>query len=214
MVCNNVRIVYMCMHVGVNKYAANRYCSLACAYNELDKHSHSVWWHQYQNHVQLNTCIHTYILFASIDWPRCFEGSMKTVFIFHHSLVHTYTAVRLAELLVENPLHTYIHKYMLHHINAPHSNRRHESYRPCDGRSSSSSSSSMEKWGTATPEMIQSMKAARWESKLNSMNTVRWMNAHPLRVCVPSYGDRNLQWTVQGKQRKKGRLYLHISSYS
>ena len=122
-------------------------------------------------------------------------------------------AVRLAELLKKALyIHTYIHVcYIM--LNAPHSNRRHEWYRPCDCGSSSSSSSSMEKSWTATPEMIQSMKSARCESKLNSINTVRWMLVN-LWVCVTSYGDWNLQWTVQGKKRKKARLYLNISSYS
>ena len=112
----------------------------------------------------------------------------------------------------KSPIHTYMHAcYTM--LNAPHSNRRHESYRPCDCGSSSSSSSSMEKSWTATPEMIQSMKSARWEWKLNSINTVRWKLVN-LWVCVTSYGDWNLQWTVQGKKRKKARLYLNISSYS
>ena len=72
-------------------------------------------------------------------------------------------AVRLAALLEKALyIHTYIHAcYTM--LNAPHSNRRHESYRPCDCGSSSSSSSSMEKSWTATPEMIQSMKSAGWD---------------------------------------------------
>jgi hypothetical protein len=88
--------MYVCMYRAFSSSSANLTAIdiarlLVHTYNELGKHSHSVGWYQYQNHVQLNTCIHTFFLPALNDWSRFCEGRIKTVFIFNHSLVHTYT---------------------------------------------------------------------------------------------------------------------------
>ena len=88
--------MYVCMYRAFSSSSANLTAIdvarlVVHTYNELGKHSHSVGWYQYQNHVQLNTCIHTFFLPALNDWSRFCEGRIKTVFIFNHSLVHTYT---------------------------------------------------------------------------------------------------------------------------
>ena len=143
-----------------------------------------------------NVCMHAFNWAWFWYWyhPTECECLPSSLYVCTSKRAISIIAVRLAKLLERSPIHTYIHAcYTM--LNAPHSNRRHDSYRPCDCGSSSSSSSSMEKSWTATPEMIQSMKSARCESKLYSINTVRWMLVN-LRVCVTSYGDWNLQWTV------------------
>ena len=102
--------MYVCMHRAFSSSSANLTAIdiarlLAHTYNELGKHSHSVGWYQYQNHVQLNICIHTFFLPALNDWSRFCEGRIKTVFIFNHSLVHTYTC----NIFTHSYMHTHVY---------------------------------------------------------------------------------------------------------
>ena len=207
----------MCMHVGVNEYVASVRMyewMIEYEYRFYTPFAESRPVIQCWQEECMYACIQLNMVLVLV--PSNWMWMLAKLVVCMYKQASNIYCGQVSWAAGKSPIHTYIHTCMhacYTMLNAPHSNRRHESYRPCDCGSSSSSSSSMEKSWTATPEMIQSMKSARCESKLNSINTVRWMLVN-LWVCVTSYGDWNLQWTVQGKKRKKARLYLNISSYS
>ena len=109
MFCNNVRIVYMCMHVGVNEYAAS-VCMyermIECEYRFHTPFAASRTVNAGKKNVCMYACIQLNMVLVLVpsNWMR-----MLVKLVVCTSKRAISIAVRLAELLEETSIHTYIH---------------------------------------------------------------------------------------------------------